>query len=112
MATCALAAGSTAPLVPCMRCHDPPRSSVGVRAVWRADANDAAQFAELKTQGDLTRRAWARDVQVPFCLLSASRLHVRAKVQMCGRWWLHCAFEHWEGMCSETCRTNWWTRGC
>ena len=29
-----------------------------------ADANDAAQFAELKTQGELTRRAWARDVQV------------------------------------------------
>ncbi len=29
-----------------------------------ADANDAAQFAELKTQGDLTRRAWAKDVQV------------------------------------------------
>ena len=29
-----------------------------------ADANDAAQFAELKTQGDLTRRAWQRDVQV------------------------------------------------
>ncbi len=28
------------------------------------DANDAAQFAELKTQGELTRRAWAKDVQV------------------------------------------------
>ena len=35
-----------------------------------ADANDAAQFAELKTQGDLTRRAWERDVQV--CLLISS----------------------------------------
>ena len=34
-----------------------------------ADANDAAQFAELKTQGDLTRRAWERDVQV--CPLDA-----------------------------------------
>lgn len=36
-----------------------------------ADANDAAQFAELKTQGELTRRAWAKDVQVinicPLC---------------------------------------------
>ncbi len=35
--------------------------------MWRlpaADANDAAQFAELKTQGELTRRAWERDVQV------------------------------------------------
>jgi len=29
-----------------------------------ADASDAAQFAELDVLGDLTRRAWARDVQV------------------------------------------------
>lgn len=29
-----------------------------------SDANDAAQFAELKTQGDLTRRAWEKNVQV------------------------------------------------
>ena len=29
-----------------------------------ADANDDAQFAELKTQGELTRRAWERNVQV------------------------------------------------
>jgi phosphomethylpyrimidine synthase len=36
----------------------------GLRPGCIADANDAAQFAELKTQGDLTRRAWARDVQV------------------------------------------------
>ena len=28
------------------------------------DANDAAQFSELKTLGELTLRAWARDVQV------------------------------------------------
>ncbi len=28
------------------------------------DASDAAQFAELDTLGELTRRAWARDVQV------------------------------------------------
>ncbi len=28
------------------------------------DANDAAQFAELLTQGELTRRAWEKDVQV------------------------------------------------
>lgn len=33
-------------------------------ALLDADANDAAQFAELKTQGELTRRAWERDVQV------------------------------------------------
>jgi hypothetical protein len=29
-----------------------------------ADANDEAQFSELLTQGELTKRAWARDVQV------------------------------------------------
>jgi phosphomethylpyrimidine synthase len=29
-----------------------------------ADANDNAQFAELETLGELTTRAWARDVQV------------------------------------------------
>jgi phosphomethylpyrimidine synthase len=29
-----------------------------------ADANDEAQFAELKIQGELTRRAWAHGVQV------------------------------------------------
>lgn len=28
-----------------------------------ADANDEAQFAELYTQGELTRRAWEKDVQ-------------------------------------------------
>jgi thiamine biosynthesis protein ThiC len=28
------------------------------------DANDEAQFAELKTQGELTRRAWEKNVQV------------------------------------------------
>lgn len=28
------------------------------------DANDEAQFAELFTQGELTRRAWEQDVQV------------------------------------------------
>ena len=29
-----------------------------------ADANDRAQFAELETLGELTERAWAKDVQV------------------------------------------------
>ncbi|MFI3294930.1 MAG: phosphomethylpyrimidine synthase ThiC, partial [Rikenellaceae bacterium] len=29
-----------------------------------ADANDHAQFAELRTLGELTQRAWAKDVQV------------------------------------------------
>ena len=36
----------------------------GLRPGSIADANDEAQFSELKVQGELTRRAWAMDVQV------------------------------------------------
>ena len=36
----------------------------GLRPGAIADANDDAQFAELKTQGELTRIAWEHDVQV------------------------------------------------
>jgi phosphomethylpyrimidine synthase len=36
----------------------------GLRPGSIADANDEAQFAELYTQGDLTKRAWAHGVQV------------------------------------------------
>ena len=36
----------------------------GLRPGCIADANDAAQFAELETLGELTRVAWDRDVQV------------------------------------------------
>ena len=36
----------------------------GLRPGSIYDANDEAQFAELKTQGDLTKRAWEKDVQV------------------------------------------------
>ncbi|HEY0790969.1 MAG TPA: phosphomethylpyrimidine synthase ThiC [Chthoniobacterales bacterium] len=36
----------------------------GLRPGSIADANDAAQFAELQAQGDLTKRAWAHGVQV------------------------------------------------
>ncbi|HEY7683746.1 MAG TPA: phosphomethylpyrimidine synthase ThiC [Gemmatimonadales bacterium] len=36
----------------------------GLRPGSIADANDAAQFAELRTQGELTRIAWEHDVQV------------------------------------------------
>ncbi|WP_343215369.1 phosphomethylpyrimidine synthase ThiC [Ereboglobus sp. PH5-10] len=36
----------------------------GLRPGSIADANDEAQFAELKTQGALTRRAWSHGVQV------------------------------------------------
>ena len=36
----------------------------GLRPGSLADASDAAQFAELKTLGELTRKAWDHDVQV------------------------------------------------
>src|SRR3546814_17917031 len=36
----------------------------GPRPGCLADANDEAQLAELRTLGELTRRAWAHDVQV------------------------------------------------
>src|SRR5438477_2476084 len=36
----------------------------GLRPGSIADANDRAQFGELKTQGELTERAWAHGVQV------------------------------------------------
>ena len=36
----------------------------GLRPGCIADANDEAQFAELETQGELTRIAWKHDVQV------------------------------------------------
>lgn len=36
----------------------------GLRPGCIADANDEAQFSELWTQGELTKRAWEKDVQV------------------------------------------------
>jgi phosphomethylpyrimidine synthase len=36
----------------------------GLRPGSLADANDQAQFAELETLGELTKKAWAHDVQV------------------------------------------------
>ncbi len=36
----------------------------GLRPGCLADASDAAQFAELKALGELTRKAWSHDVQV------------------------------------------------
>jgi phosphomethylpyrimidine synthase len=36
----------------------------GLRPGCLADASDAAQFAELKTLGELTSKAWEKDVQV------------------------------------------------
>ena len=38
--------------------------SDGLRPGSVADANDQAQFGELQVQGELTRRAWAKGVQV------------------------------------------------
>ncbi|MBW8059934.1 MAG: phosphomethylpyrimidine synthase ThiC [Solirubrobacterales bacterium] len=47
------------------RAHDVSLSlGDGLRPGSIADASDAAQFAELDTLGELTRQAWARDVQV------------------------------------------------
>ncbi len=47
------------------RAHDVAISlGDGLRPGSIADASDAAQFAELGTLGELTERAWARDVQV------------------------------------------------
>jgi phosphomethylpyrimidine synthase len=47
------------------RAHDVSISlGDGLRPGCIADASDAAQFAELDTLGELTTRAWARDVQV------------------------------------------------
>ena len=47
------------------RAHDVSLSlGDGLRPGSIADASDAAQFAELGTLGELTERAWSRDVQV------------------------------------------------
>jgi len=48
-----------------MKCYDVAFSlGDGLRPGSIADANDEAQFAELKTQGELTKIAWRHDVQV------------------------------------------------
>jgi phosphomethylpyrimidine synthase len=48
-----------------MRCYDISFSlGDGLRPGSIADANDEAQFAELKTLGELTQEAWKQDVQV------------------------------------------------
>ncbi|GBR48124.1 phosphomethylpyrimidine synthase ThiC [Gluconobacter roseus] len=47
------------------RCYDVSFSlGDGLRPGSIADANDAAQFAELETLGELTKIAWAKDCQV------------------------------------------------
>ncbi|MCW2954163.1 MAG: thiC [Conexibacter sp.] len=52
-------------IVEICRAHDVSISlGDGLRPGSIADASDAAQFAELDTLGELTQRAWKRDVQV------------------------------------------------
>ena len=47
------------------RCHDVSLSlGDGLRPGCLADASDEAQFAELRTLGELVERAWRQDVQV------------------------------------------------
>ncbi len=61
----------------------------GLRPGSIADANDEAQFAELKTQGELTRIAWEHDVQtmnegpghVPMHLI---RENMEKQLEWCG----------------------------
>ena len=53
-----------------------------------ADASDAAQFAELRTLGELTERAWARDVQVMIegpghIPLDQLEMNVRRQQELC-----------------------------
>jgi phosphomethylpyrimidine synthase len=60
----------------------------GLRPGSIADANDEAQFAELKTLGELTRKAWEHDVQVmvegpghiPFHLVA---MNVEKQIEEC-----------------------------
>jgi phosphomethylpyrimidine synthase len=61
----------------------------GLRPGCLADASDAAQFAELETLGELTRKAWEKDVQimiegpghVPFDQI---QMNVEKQMKVCG----------------------------
>jgi phosphomethylpyrimidine synthase len=60
----------------------------GLRPGCLADASDAAQFAELKTLGELTEKAWEYDVQVMIegpghIPLDQIKLQVDKEVEMC-----------------------------
>jgi phosphomethylpyrimidine synthase len=60
----------------------------GLRPGCLADASDAAQFAELKTLGELTKKAWEKDVQVmiegpghvPFDQIE---MNVKKEIELC-----------------------------
>ena len=60
----------------------------GLRPGWLADASDAAQFAELKTLGELTKNAWKYDVQVMIegpghIPMDQIQMQVEKEVEMC-----------------------------
>jgi phosphomethylpyrimidine synthase len=60
----------------------------GLRPGCVADASDAAQFAELKTLGELTRKAWDYDVQVMIegpghIPMDQIQMQVEKEVEMC-----------------------------
>jgi phosphomethylpyrimidine synthase len=60
----------------------------GLRPGCLADASDAAQFAELKTLGELTRKAWEYDVQVMIegpghIPMDQIKLQVDKEIEMC-----------------------------
>jgi len=60
----------------------------GLRPGCLADASDAAQFAELKTLGELTKKAWGYDVQVMIegpghIPMDQIQLQVEKEVEMC-----------------------------
>jgi len=60
----------------------------GLRPGCIADASDEAQFAELKTLGELTRKAWEYDVQVMIegpghVPLDQIQLQVEKEMEMC-----------------------------
>jgi len=60
----------------------------GLRPGCLADASDAAQFAELKTLGELTKTAWEHDVQVMIegpghIPLDQIELQVKKEMELC-----------------------------
>ncbi len=60
----------------------------GLRPGCLADASDEAQFAELKTLGELTRQAWQSDVQVMIegpghIPMDQIKLQVEKEVELC-----------------------------
>ncbi len=60
----------------------------GLRPGCLADASDEAQFAELKTLGELTRKAWEHDVQVMIegpghIPMDQIELQVQKEVELC-----------------------------